>query len=238
MANNWQVNLLENNLVVSSSSELVLSPPGGKAALSVEKLFWLRKTDSVNVSLKVKVLRDVKNCPIVGEVPWVELRVDVQGLNVSVLVGSGLCLVLGVPFSTSDLQLGWFLLELGSTVGSGEDDSRGNQGASTLVEVHGLGFSSITWILSNGLFSEDCTHVRPLSELGLVLAEALDPDSKPVLVPLSTLGGGGGGMKSGSRQQTSRNPGHLESSGLRMPKPFLMSMRPPPSVIMVPLWHW
>merc|ERR1711899_193778 len=188
VANNWQVDLLENNLVIASGSELVFSPSCGEAALAIKEFLWLWKTHSVNVSLKVEVLGSVENCPVVGEVPWVELRVDVQGLNISVLVGSGLCLVLGVPFSASDLQLGWFLLELGSTVGSGEDDSRCNQGASTLVEVHGLGFSSITWILSNGLFSEDCTHVRPLSELGLVLAESLDPDSKPVLVPLSTLG--------------------------------------------------
>merc|ERR1712032_467591 len=142
MANNWQVDLLENNLVISCSSKLVLSPPGGKAALSVEKLFWLRKTDSVNVSLEIKVLRDVKNCPIIGEVAWVELWVDVQGLDVSVLVGPGFCLVLGVPFSTSDLQLGWFLLELGSTVGSSKDDPRSNEGTSTLVEVHSLRFSS------------------------------------------------------------------------------------------------
>merc|ERR1712226_1247322 len=216
VADNWQVDLLENNLVIASSSELVLSPSCGEAALAIKELLWLWKTHSVNMSLKVKVLGSVENCPVVGEVPWVELRVDVQGLNISVLVLSGLCLVLGVPFSASDLQLGWFLLELGSTVGSSEDDSRGNQGASTLVEVHGLGFSSKARILSTSPFSCLCPH------LGTCF----------------TIGGGGGGMKSGSRQQTSRNPGHLESSGLRMPKPFLMSMRPPPSVMMVPLWHW
>merc|ERR1719397_447808 len=34
----------------------------------------------------------------------------------------------------------------------------------------------------------DCTHVGPLSELGLILVEALDPHSKSVLVPLATLG--------------------------------------------------
>merc|ERR1712036_206375 len=120
----------------------------------------------------------VENCPVIGEVPWVELRVDVQGLNISVLVGSGLCLVLGVPFSTSNLQLGWLLLELGSTVGSSEDDPRSNEGASTLVEVHSLGFSSIAWILSDRLLSKNSTHVRPLSELGLILVEALDPYSE------------------------------------------------------------
>merc|ERR1712110_698377 len=68
-------------------------------------------------------------------------------------------------------------------MGSSEDDPRSNEGASTLVEVHSLRFSSIA-----GLLSKDCTHVRPLPELGLVLVEALDPNSKSVLVPLSTLG--------------------------------------------------
>merc|ERR1712226_1136314 len=188
VADNWQVNLLENNLVIACSSELILSPPCGEAALAIKELLWLWKTHSVNMSLKVKVLGSIENCPVVGEVPWVELRVDVQGLNVSVLVGPGLCLVLGVPFSASDLQLGWFLLELGSTVGSGEDDPRSDEGASTLVEVHSLRFSSIAWILSNGLLSKDGTHVRPLPELGLVLVEALDPNSESVLVPLATLG--------------------------------------------------
>merc|ERR1719300_456470 len=188
MANNWQVDLLENNLVISCSSKFVLSPPCGKAGLSIKQLFWLRKTYCVNVGLEIKVLRKVKNSPVIGKVPWVELWVDVQGLDISVLVGSGLSLVLGVPFSTSDLQLGGLLLELGSTVGSSEDDPRGNEGASTLVEVHGLRFSSVAWILSNRLLSEDCTHVRPFPELGLVLVESLDPHSESVLVPLATLG--------------------------------------------------
>merc|ERR1712108_95692 len=170
MANNWQVDLLENNLVISSSSKLVLSPPCGKACLEIKEFLWLGKADRVNVGLKVKVLGGVQNSPVIGEVPWVELWVDVQGLDVSVLVGPGL------------------LLELGSTVGSSEDDPRGNEGASTLVEVHGLRFSSIARILSNGLLSEDCTHVRPFPKLGLVLVEALDPNPESVLVPLATLG--------------------------------------------------
>merc|ERR1711881_736824 len=188
MANNWQVDLLENNLVISSSSKLVFSPPCGKACLEIKEFLWLRKADCVNVGLEIKILGNVQDSPVIGEVPWVELWGNVQGLDVSVLVGSGLCLILCVPFSTSDLQLGGLLLELGSTVGSSEDDPRGNEGASTLVEVHGLRFSSIAWILSNRLLSEDCTHVRPFPELGLVLIEALDPNSESVLVPLATLG--------------------------------------------------
>merc|ERR1711945_20469 len=64
----------------------------------------------------------------------------------------------------------------------------------------------------------------------------------PLMFLLPHLGlyftlGGGGGMKSGSLQQTSRNPGHLLSSGVRAPNPFLMSISPAPSVMMVPLEH-
>merc|ERR1712115_12975 len=177
MADNWQVDLLENHLVVSSSSKLVLTPSCGKACLEIKELFWLRKADGVNMSLKVKILGCVENGPIVGEVPRVEFRMDIQVLDISVLMGPGLGLVLCVPFSTPDLQLGWFLLKLGGTMGSSENDPRCNEGASTLVKVHGL-----------GLVSKNSAHVGPFAELGLVLVEALDPNSKTVLVPLATLG--------------------------------------------------
>merc|ERR1719331_702203 len=40
MANNWQVDLLENNLVISSSSKLVFPPPCGKACLEIKELLW------------------------------------------------------------------------------------------------------------------------------------------------------------------------------------------------------
>merc|ERR1711936_938135 len=188
VADNWWVDLLENHLVVSSSSKLVLTPSCGKACLSIEELFWLRKTDGVNMSLKVKVLGCVENGPIVSEVPRVEFRMDIQVLDISVLMGPGLGLVLCVPFSTPDLQLCWFLLELGGTMGSSENDPRGNEGASTLVKVHGLGFASVAWILGHRLLSKNSAHVGPFAKLGLVLVEALDPNSKTVLVPLATLG--------------------------------------------------
>merc|ERR1719412_2204379 len=103
-------------------------------------------------------------------------------------MGPGLGLVLCVPLSAPDLQLGWFLLELGGTMGSSENDPRGNEGASTLVKVHGLGFASVAWILGHRLLSKNSAHVGPFAELGLVLVEALDPNSKTVLVPLATLG--------------------------------------------------
>merc|ERR1712227_454138 len=97
MADNWQVDLLENHLVVSSSSKLVLTPSCGKACLEIKELFWLRKADGVNMSLKVKVLGCVENGPIVGKVPRVEFRMDIQVLDISVLMGPGLGLVLCVP---------------------------------------------------------------------------------------------------------------------------------------------
>merc|ERR1719471_662096 len=180
MADNWYVDLLENHLVVSSSSKLVLTPSCGKACLSIEEFLWLRKADGVNMSLKVKVLGCVENGPIVGEVPRVEFRMDIQVLDISVLMGPGLGLVLCVPLSTPDLQLGWFLLELGGTMGSSENDPRSNEGASTLVKVHSLGLASEAWILGHRLLSKNSAHVGPFAELGLVLVEALDPNSKAV----------------------------------------------------------
>merc|ERR1712200_233932 len=188
VAENWKDDLLENHLVVSSSSKLVLTPSCGKACLSIEEFLWLRKAYGVNMSLKVKVLGCVENGPIVSEIPRVEFRMDIQVLDVSVLMGPWLGLVLCVPFPTPDLQLGWFLLELGGTMGSSENDPRGNEGASTLVKVHGLGFASVAWILGHRLLSKNSAHVGPFAELGLVLVETLDPNSKTVLVPLATLG--------------------------------------------------
>merc|ERR1711978_168234 len=73
-------------------------------------------------------------------------------------------------------------------MGSSENDPRSNEGASTLVKVHGLGLASVAWILGHRLLSKNSAHVGPFAELGLVLVEALDPNSKTVLVPLATLG--------------------------------------------------
>merc|ERR1719470_554719 len=216
MAHHRQVDLLQDHLILPGGSKLVLSPSCGETVVSFKLFIRLRKAHGVNVLLELEVLAGVQNSPVVGEVPWIELRVDVEGIDIPVLVGPRLGLVLGVPLPTPDLQLSRSILELGSTVGSGEDDPRGDEGATTLVQVDGLRLTSIAWIFTPRPFWFLCPH------LGACLI----------------WGGGGGGTKSGSRQQTSRKPGHLLSSGLRMPKPFLMSMRPPPSVMMVPLWHW
>merc|ERR1719322_1606452 len=105
-------------------------------------------------------------------------------------------------FNVGDLGSVWFCVShsphlIFNLVGScwnlaaqwaAENDPRGNEGASTLVKVHGLGLASVAWILGHRLFSKNSAHVGPFAELGLVLVEALDPNSKTVLVPLATLG--------------------------------------------------
>merc|ERR1712088_598181 len=175
-------------LILAGGSKLVLSPPRGETVVSFKLFIRLGKAHGVNVLLELEVLAGVQNSPVVGEVPWIELRVDVEGIDIPVLVGPRLGLVLGVPLSTPDLQLSRSILELGSAVGSGEDDPRGDEGATTLVQVDGLRLTSIAGILGNRLLGKDGAHVRPLSKLGLVLLESLDPHPQAVLVPLSTLG--------------------------------------------------
>merc|ERR1719431_74036 len=188
MAHHRQVDLLQDHLILPGGSKLVLSPSRGETVVSFKLFIRLRKAHGVNVLLELEVLAGVQNSPVVGEVPWVELRVDVEGIDIPVLVGPRLGLVLGVPLPTPNLQLSRSILELGSAVGSGEDDPRGDEGATTLVEVDGLRLTSIAGILGNWLLGKDGAHVRPLSKLGLVLLESLDPHSQAVLVPLSTLG--------------------------------------------------
>ena len=96
-----------------------------------------------------------ENSKVILEISSIKLWVNGHVLNISVLMRIGFCLMLGVPFSTSDLQFCWVLSELVDTMSSCQDDSRGNQGTSALVHI--LWFSSI----------EDSTHVRPLPKLGL-----------------------------------------------------------------------
>merc|ERR1719219_700451 len=184
----WQVNLLQNYLVLASSSKLVLTPPSGKAGLCVKDLCRVWKTDCVYVLLQLEGLISIEDSPIIGKISGTELRMDVKSRDVSVLVRSGLCLVLCVPLSTPDLQLLWLLLKLGHTVSSSKDDPGGNQRATTLVQVHCLRFPSIPWVLDHWFLSQDSTHVGPLPKLGLALNEALDPDTQTILMSLATLG--------------------------------------------------
>merc|ERR1712013_830131 len=144
VAHNWEVNLLEDNLVLSCRSKLVLAPPSGKAGGSIKQFLSLRKR------------------------VW-------------------LSLVLSVPLSAPDLQFCRGLSELVHTVRSSEDNSRSNQRASALVEVHCLWLTSISTLLLYGLLMEDSAHVGPFTKLGLRLGESLDSYSKTILVPSSTF---------------------------------------------------
>merc|ERR1712106_824113 len=113
---------------------------------------------------------------------------SVECLNISVLVRVRLCLVLSVPLSAPDLQLCGLLSELVDTVGGSQDDPRSNERSSTLVQIGSLGLTTIPTLLLYGLLVENSAHVGPLTKLGLRLCESLDPYSKTILVPSSTLG--------------------------------------------------
>merc|ERR550534_546472 len=167
---------------------LVLAPSGGEAGGAVKDLVGVRKTDGVKMLVQDKVLRDMEDSKVILEVPAVELRVDVEVGHLSVLVGVGLGLVLSVPLSAPDLQLGGVLSELVHAVGSGEEDAGGDEGAAALVEVHSLGLAAVSGLLLHWLLVEDGAHVRPLSELRLVLSEALDPGAETIKVPAAALG--------------------------------------------------
>merc|ERR1719270_1714126 len=114
--------------------------------------------------------------------------VDGEVGNLPVLVGVGLSLVLGVPLSAPDLQLGGVLPELVHAVGGGEEDTGGDEGAAALVQVDSLGLAAVAGLLLHWLLVEDGAHVRPLSKLGLVLSEALDPGAESIEVPAAALG--------------------------------------------------
>merc|ERR1712013_815152 len=105
----------------------------------------------------------------------------------AVLMRVWLSLVLSVPLSTPGLQFCRGLSELVHTVRSSEDNSRSNQRASALVEVHCLWLTSICTLLLYRLLMEDSAHVGPFTKLRLRLCESLDSYSKTILVPSSTF---------------------------------------------------
>merc|ERR550534_3038805 len=188
LVHHGEADLLEDNLVLTRSPELVLAPSGGEAGGAVKDLVGVRKTHGVKMLVQDKVLRDMEDSKVILEVPAVKLRMDVEVGHLSVLVGVGLGLVLGVPLSAPDLQLGGVLPELVHAVGSGEEDARGDEGAAALVEVHSLGLAAVSGLLLHWLLMEDGAHVRPLSKLRLVLSEALDPGAETIEVPAAALG--------------------------------------------------
>merc|ERR550534_3562820 len=188
LVHHGEADLLEDNLVLTRGPELVLAPSGGEAGGAVKDLIGVRKTDGVKMLVQDKVLRDMENSKVILEIPSIKLWVDVEVGHLSVLVGVGLSLVLGVPLSAPDLQLGGVLSELVHAVGSGEEDAGGDEGAAALVEVHSLGLAAVSGLLLHWLLVEDGAHVRPLSKLKLVLSEALDPGAETIEVPAAALG--------------------------------------------------
>merc|ERR1712078_500491 len=183
-----EADLLEDHLVLTRSSELVLTPASGEARGAVKDLIGVREAGGVQVLVQDKVLGDKENSEVILEIPAVKLWVDGEVGHLSVLVGVGLCLMLCVPLPASDLQLGGVLSELVHAVSRGQEDAGGDEGAATLVEVHSLWLAAVTSLLLHWLLMEDSAHMRPLSKLGLILSEALDPSAETTNVPAAALG--------------------------------------------------
>merc|ERR1712012_1316935 len=143
---------------------------------------------SVNVLIKNKILTSEEDSIVILKVSSIKFWMNDKVLDISILMRIGFSLVLCVPFSTSDLQFCWVLSELVHTMSSSQDDSRGNQGTSTLIQIDSLWFSGVTSLLLHWLGVEDSAHVRPLSALRLGLGESLNSGSKTVVVSSSALG--------------------------------------------------
>merc|ERR1711910_200412 len=187
MVDNRKINLLENHLVLSRGSKLILAPSSSKTCCSIKDLISCGQTGCVDMLIKNKFSIGEENSKVVLEVSSIKLRMNGKGLDISVLMRIRFSLMLCVPLSTSDLQLCWVLSELVHTMSSGQDDSRGNQGTSTLVQVDSLWLSAVSSLLLHWLGVEDSTHMRPLTKLRLRLGESLDSSSKTIVVPSSAL---------------------------------------------------
>merc|ERR1719461_726862 len=188
LVHHGEADLLEDHLVLTRSSKLVLTPASGEARSAVKDLIGVREAGGVQVLVQDKVLGDKENSEVILEVSAGKLRVDGGVGHLSVLVGVGLCLMLCVPLPASDFQLGGILSELVHAVSRCQEDTRGDEGAATLVEVHSLRLAAVASLLLYWLLMEDSAHMRPLSKLGLILSEALDPSAETTNVPAATLG--------------------------------------------------
>merc|ERR1719322_328544 len=104
MVYNWQVNLLQNHLVLSGSSKLILAPSSSKACGSIKHLIWIWQTSSVNVLIKKKILTSEEDSIVILKVSSIKFWMNDKVLDISILMRVGFSLVLGVPLSTSDLQ--------------------------------------------------------------------------------------------------------------------------------------
>ena len=97
--------LLQDHLVLTLSTVLVLPPPGGEAGPAVEVLPGLGEADGVHVVVQHEVLSREQHREVVSEAPPVELRVDGEAGDVPVLVREGLRGGLSVPLATPHYQL-------------------------------------------------------------------------------------------------------------------------------------
>merc|ERR1719270_3356200 len=137
--------------------------------------------------VKNKVSVGEENSKVILEISSIKLWVNGHVLDISVLMRIGFSLVLSVPFSTSDLQFSWVLSELVDTMSSSQDDSRSNQGTTTLIQIDSLWFSAVSSFLLCWFGMKDSTHVRPLSKLRFRLCKSLDSSPKTIQVSSSTL---------------------------------------------------
>lgn len=116
---------------------------------------------------------------VISQIFGVELRVDLDVSTISVLMRVGLDLVLCVPLTTSNLNLLGIGLQIIDTMSSCKNDTRGNQRATTLVQIVGS-----TVVI--GLVMENSAHVRPLGKLRLISLESLDPGTNTSSVTTTT----------------------------------------------------
>lgn len=171
-----QLDLLQDDLVLALLAEDVLAPAGGKAVGAV-KLGVLRgQTGWLDVFGQVERLFENEQSNIVGQRALVELLVDDDLANTTVLVRVQFVLGLGVPFSSTDNE-GLALLG-GNAMGRGQDDVGGDQRTSALVHVQRR--------VHDLVFAQDSHHPGELAVLGLSCLVSGDAEAETIGVTLTT----------------------------------------------------
>ena len=103
VAHHWQVNLLEDHLVLPCRSKPVLAPPSSKTCGPIKQFISLRKIGGVNVAGQDKVLGGKEDSEIILKITSIKFWMYVECLTISVLMWVWFCLVLSVPLPTPDL---------------------------------------------------------------------------------------------------------------------------------------
>lgn len=102
--NHRQLNLLEDDLVLSFLAEDVLSPAAGKAACQVEVHILGWQTDGVDVLLVLDGVFQEQQSDVVVKTALVVVFVDDQVLDIVISVWEEFVLSLSVPFAGAHLQ--------------------------------------------------------------------------------------------------------------------------------------